>query len=266
MKGDSDQETTLTGGGRTAVSRRGDVVLRGTGPWAPSVHALLRHLEQHGFTAAPRVVGSGFDAEGRETLTYIEGGVDHQHGWPDEGIAAIGQMLRALHEATSGFQPPANAIWRGWCGRELDAGGRRVFGHCDVGPWNIVAREGRPIALIDWEVAGPVDSLVEFAQACWLNAQLHDDDVAQRQGLPSADIRARQVRLMADAYGLGARERAALVDTMIAYAIHDAANEAIQVPVTPETSDATPLWAIAWRTRAAAWMLRHRRMLERALS
>jgi Ser/Thr protein kinase RdoA (MazF antagonist) len=229
------------------------------------VHALLRHLEAVGFGGAPRIVSSGVDAAGRETLTYIEGDFVHPRGWSDEGVAAVGVMLRALHDATASFRAPENAIWRPWFGRELNASGRRVFGHCDVGPWNIVARDAMPVALIDWEVAGPVDPLVEFAQACWLNVQLHDDDIAERWGLPSAEVRARQVRVLADAYGLSARERAALVDTMIAYAVQDAADQAVQVPVTPETRDATPLWGIAWRTRAAAWMMRNRSVLERAL-
>jgi len=35
--------------------------------------------------------------------------------------------------------------------RELDP----VYGHGDVGPWNIVARDGIPIAFVDWEFAGP---------------------------------------------------------------------------------------------------------------
>lgn len=266
MKGEGAEEIALTEGGRTTVTRRGNVIFRETGPWASSVHALLRHLENVGFTAAPRVIGNGFDPKGRETLTYIEGSFVHPHAWSDESIAAIGRVLRTLHQATASFQPPENAIWRKWFGRELSGSGRSVFGHCDVGPWNIVTRDGNPIAIIDWEVAGPVDPLVEFAQACWLNVQLHDDDIAELQGLPSAEVRTRQVRLMADSYGLGAKERAALVDTMVSYAIHDAADQAIQVPVTPETKDAAPLWGLAWRTRAAAWMLRNRPMLDRILS
>jgi hypothetical protein len=266
MSREDAHEIILTGGGRTTVTREGDVVFREAGAWTPSVHALLRHLENVGFAAAPQVIGSGFDARGRETIAYIDGSFVHPRAWPDEGLVTIGRLLRALHDATAKFQPPENAVWRAWCGRELNASGRRVFGHCDLGPWNIVARQERPVAFIDWEVAGPVDPLVEFAQACWLNVQLHDDDVAERQGLPSAVTRARQMRLMADSYGLDARERTLLLDTMIAYAVHNAADQAIQVPVTPDTADATLLWGLAWRARAAAWMLRNRPLLERALS
>lgn len=47
----------LDGGGRSAVRRQGDVVIRDAGPWTSAVHALLRHLEQAGFEAAPRLVG-----------------------------------------------------------------------------------------------------------------------------------------------------------------------------------------------------------------
>ena len=37
------------------VHRRGNVVIRDAGPWTPAVHALLRHLEDAGFAAAPRL-------------------------------------------------------------------------------------------------------------------------------------------------------------------------------------------------------------------
>jgi hypothetical protein len=34
-----------------------------------TVHALLQHLESHGFTSCPRLLG--IDAQGREMLTYL---------------------------------------------------------------------------------------------------------------------------------------------------------------------------------------------------
>ena len=65
--------------------------------------ALLRHLEREGFRGAPRVVGSGFDDDGRETLAYIEGESPQPHAWSDDGAAAIGALLRDLHRATATF-------------------------------------------------------------------------------------------------------------------------------------------------------------------
>lgn len=260
-----DEENILTGGGRTEVSRRGNVIYRESGPWSPTIVLLLRHLEQVGFTACPRVVGTGFDERGRETLSFIEGDFVHPGPWSDEALPRLGNMLRQLHEATSSFRVPDNAIWRGWFGRTLKTG-LRVIGHCDAGPWNIVCRSSTPIALIDWEVAGPVGIDTELAQACWLNAQLYDDDIAERMNLGSAMERARQVRYLLDGYGFSKMQRDGFFDKLLAFAIHDAAEQAKEAGVTPDTENPESLWAITWRTRSASWMLRNRQTLEAILS
>jgi hypothetical protein len=62
------------------------------------------------------------------------------------------------------------------------------------------------------------------------------------------------------------------VDRMIEFAVHSARSEAVRYGVTPDTSTAVdpsgyPVpWAITWRARSASWMLRHRQILERALT
>lgn len=258
------EEFPLDGGGRNAVSRRGDHVLRQTGPWAPTVHALLRHLEEVGFAGCPRVIGSGFDERGREVVSFLRGDFVHPRAWTEEAFPRLGQLLRDLHAATSSFVVPSNAIWREWHGRRLGTASGAI-GHCDTGPWNIVAQKGIPFALIDWEVAGPVDPEYDLAQMCWLNAQLHDDDVAERQGLPSLQDRARHLRLIVDGYELPPAQRAGLVDKIIEFAVQDAAAQAMEAEVTPESQDPEALWGITWRTKSAAWMLRHRPVLESAL-
>lgn len=246
-----------------SVSHRGDVVLRPAGPWTRSVHALLQHLEGVGFGAAPRVVGSGLSSDGREMLGYLEGEFVHPGPWRDEAIAEVGRMLRRLHDATASFKPPAEADWQSWFLREL-GGPDRVIGHGDVAPWNTVTRAGMPTAFIDWEYAGPIDPLVELARVCWLFPQLHDDDVAERVGLPPLEARVRQVRLLTDAYGVSVRERGLLFELIVEVAVRETAEQAIEVNVTPESEGA--LWGLAWRARAAAWMLRHRTILEQALA
>lgn len=263
---EADDDVVLTGGGRTMVHRRGQIVVRDSGPWTPAVHMLLQHLEVVGFDAAPRLAGSGFAPDGRETLTFIEGEFTQPGPWSLDGAAAVGRLLRDLHTATASYQPPPDAVWFPWHGRDLGGAGR-VIGHCDVAPWNIVVRDGMPIALIDWEFAGPVDPLVELAQACWLNAKLHDDIVAEREGLPSLAERARQLRAIVDAYGLSAAQRRGFFDRIIEYVVSDTAEQANDADVTPEmTQHPEALWAMAWRARAAAWMLRNRRSLENALA
>ena len=251
-----------------AVRRVGDVVVRDSGPWTPTVHALLRHLEDVGFDAAPRVVGSGFTPDGRETLTYIPGEFVQQGPWTLDGAASVGQLLRRLHDATASFRVPTDAVWYPWFGRSL-GDGAKVIGHCDVAPWNVVARKARAYALIDWDRAGPVDPLVELAQACWLNARLHDDIVAAREGLPPVEERARHLRAIVDGYELSRAERGGLLERIVELTVCAAADEADLADITADTGadelDPQVPWALAWRIRAAAWQLRHRSVLERAL-
>jgi hypothetical protein len=70
-----------------------------------------------------------------------------------------------------------------------------------------------------------------------------------------------------DAYGLSARQRAGFFDRIVEFAVCDTAAEADSAAVTPElTAHPAALWAMAWRARSAAWMLRHRGPLEAALA
>ena len=54
------------------------------GGWTPAVHALLAHLAGTGFTGAPRPLG--FDEQGREVLTFLEG----------ESVDALDQAVAEL--------------------------------------------------------------------------------------------------------------------------------------------------------------------------
>lgn len=64
-------EEWLEGGNIGGAVRAGDTVRRSAGPWTPAVHALLAHLADKGFADAPRPLG--FDEQGREVLTFLEG-------------------------------------------------------------------------------------------------------------------------------------------------------------------------------------------------
>jgi hypothetical protein len=249
------------------VYRDGDVVHKSAHPWTPTVHALLEHLERRSFPA-PRVLGSGFDSAGRETISYVEGEVVYVGPWSDRAAKEIGTMLRLLHEATRDFVPPRDAVWFPWWGRHAGAT-LTVIGHCDLGPWNIVQRDDMPVAFIDWDRSGPTDPVWELAQVCWLNAKLHDDIVAEQEGLPSLDRRAAQLRRIVDGYELESRYRGRFVQRVIDVATLDAVAEADEWNIRPDSTPASLAgevpWALAWRTRAAGWMIRHRDVLEDAL-
>jgi hypothetical protein len=251
--------------------RRDDVVVRESGPWSPTVLALLRHFERRGFGGAPRVHGSGSDADGNETLTFLPGTSPHPRAWHDEAAPLIGRILHDAHDAASDFVA-ADPVWQPWYGREKP-GSHPVIGHGDPAPWNWVAGDdGLPYALIDWEYAGPVDARWELAHAIWLNAQLVDDDVAAEHGMPDAAGRAGQAAMIADGYGLPRADRIGMVDTVIEFAVASAAAEAVMANVSVTNTGGDPvgdyplLWAVAWRARSAAWLMRHRGLLERALA
>nr|WP_296071770.1 phosphotransferase [uncultured Actinoplanes sp.] len=257
-----------SGPGPAGATLSDGVVLKTAGPWAPGVIALLRHLEAAGFRGAPRVVGDGYARDGRLAVTYLPGSSPHPRAWPStEAVARIGVLLRELHTATSTFRPPPGVSWQ-----PVDLGGvPAVHGHRDPGPWNIVGTGGSPAAFIDWEAAGPVDPMPELAAAAWLNAQLHDDDIAALHDLPDARFRAEQARALLDGYGVDRATREDFVDRLLDVALRGARAEAIEHHVTQESTEAvTPggypvMWGITWRARSASWIARHRGLLREVL-
>jgi Ser/Thr protein kinase RdoA (MazF antagonist) len=251
---------------RSVPSRRmGEHIVRRVTPWTPTNHALLRHLEQVGFEASPRVVAEGLDGTGHEVLTWIEGDVVAPQPWtePETVLWETGRLLRRLHEATASFQPPPDARWSPWPLREHGPG--TVISHCNVAPWNLVIRGGKPVGLVEWRYAGPTDRLNEIAVTGWYCAQLHDDDVAGRVGLPGAEVRAAWLTAFLDGYQLPKQERVGLVTRMIEFAIRDTAGYARYQKITPETTADRHLWLMSWQIRAADWQLRHRQMLQNAI-
>ncbi len=261
------EEEPLAGGWQTDVRKAGDTVLRAAGPQSHAVIALLAHLAVNSFGAAPKPVGNGFAEDGREHLSFVVGETPHPLAWTEDALWQIGHTVAALHETAATF-PVGGLTWRPWFARSL-TGDLPVIGHGDLGPWNILVTPESSIAFIDWDNAGPVDATWELAQVVWLNAQLHDDDVATLNDLPSASIRARHAAILLDGYGLGSEHRRDFVDRLIEFAIRSARDEALGSAVGPDTNSPSAngfplLWAVTWRARAAAWMIDHRRDLDRA--
>jgi hypothetical protein len=169
----AEREEALIGGVVNDVVRVGDTVRRSTGPWTPSVHALLRHLQSVGFRYAPQVLG--IDDQGREVLTYIAGRPSLRPWLPvlrsDAGLIEIGNTLRDLRSALNDFVPPADAVWR-----TEPAPGSSAMRHGDVGPWNMLWDGERLVGLIDWDCAEPAPPLWDLAQAAWYTVPLFRDE------------------------------------------------------------------------------------------
>jgi Ser/Thr protein kinase RdoA (MazF antagonist) len=207
-------DVPLAGGRSTAVVRVGETVRRQAGPWTPTVHAYLRHLRAHGFTAAPEVLG--VDAEGREILRFIPGdtlGSELDPARPktelavtlpwtesmrsDASLAAVGRLYAALHAAAGGFKPES-PTWREY---ELPMHEGEVVCHGDPGPWNAVYQDGAPVALIDWDRAHPERPLIEFAAVAWSFVPLGGEDKLRASGFEPPFETGRRLRILCDAYG-----------------------------------------------------------------
>ena len=68
------------------VAQHGNLVYRQSGAWSSAVHELLKHLEQQEFAGAPRVMGSGYDEQGREVPSYLTGETVHPQLYSKEAM------------------------------------------------------------------------------------------------------------------------------------------------------------------------------------
>lgn len=184
------------------VVRVGDTVRRPAGHWTPAVHALLMHLHEMGFTAAPLPLG--VDDLGREVLRFIPGTVPWPHRFDlleaDDQLVRVGRMIREFHDAVARFTPPAGAKWQVLIPSEGD----EIIAHHDLAPWNLVVGD-REWAFIDWDAAAPGSRLWDLAYALHGFVPLSADPGWQRLDMP------RRLRTLVDAYGLGERQRRELV-------------------------------------------------------
>ena len=69
----------------------------------------------------------------------------------DESVAAVGQLLRRYHDAVAEWRPEVPPVW--FDGQVGTGVGDQLVCHGDVGPWNLVWRDGELVGLIDWEYA-----------------------------------------------------------------------------------------------------------------
>ncbi len=213
------EEQRLAGGNAGGAVLVDGTVRRPTGPWTPAVHALLRHLQAHGFDGAPRVLG--IDEQGREVLTFLPGAtIGLARPWPawvhsDEALAQVGAWLRHYHDAVADFLPPREARWR--TSRRLWRSGD-VIGHNDAAPYNAVwkpgpadstddgqdvtvASTGQLVGFVDWDFAAPCPALHDLAFVVFSWVPLHARDVVAAEGFNRYAERPRRLRLLLDAYG-----------------------------------------------------------------
>lgn len=206
-------EEQLAGGIANAgrVTRSGSYVLRPSNPYTASVHEFLAGLRRVGFRGASNPVG--VDPDGRERLTYIEGevAVPPFPGWAqrDSALASIAELMRGFHDASRAV----DVTGASWSDEMRDPEGGSCVCHNDVCLENVVFDNGVAVGLLDFDFAAPGRPIYDLAQMARMCAPVDDEVNAARFGWHPADRPAR-VRVVADAYGLDALGRGALLEIL----------------------------------------------------
>lgn len=206
-EGGTAQGEALVGGmvNAGAVFRHGAVVERPAPPTARALHAHLLALAEHGFDAAPRPVH--LTANGREQLTFIPGDVAlppfPRWVMTETALRSVGSLLRRLHDASAAIPVDAGADWP----RSLaDPEGGTMLCHNDVCPENVVFRDGRAAALIDFDMAAPGRAVWDVAMTAryWIPML---DPASAAAFYPAGLDAPTRLRILADGYDLSLPER-----------------------------------------------------------
>ena len=170
------------------VVRVGDTVRRPSKASSPFVARLLARLEEAGCDWAPRYLGR--DAQGRDVLSYLDGTVPAKWvAFSDLQLQQAARIVRALHDVTRASE---------------------LVCHHDPGPNNFVFRDEAPVALIDFDLAAPGDPLEDLGYMAWSWC------ISSKPSRGPVTAQAAQVRVLADAYGASAAQRAQLTDHIFA--------------------------------------------------
>lgn len=183
------------------VVRVGDTVRRPATAASKTVDAFLQHLNDVGYSGAPRTFG--FDELGRHVVEYVEGPVlmPFVHREPHAALRRVGRLLRDLHDAAEGFVIPPDAVWN----VVIPPDRADLVVHHDAAPWNLVT--GPRWVLIDWDTCGPGSRLWDLSYAAHgFVPMAPETSVEQAVGGLTA---------LADGYGLDEQGRSDLCDLLV---------------------------------------------------
>ncbi|WP_405785309.1 phosphotransferase [Streptomyces sp. NBC_01378] len=248
-----------------AVFRRGALVERPAPRAARALHVHLLALKEHGFDGAPTPVR--LTADGREQLTFIPGDVAlppfPRWVMAETALRSVGSLLRRLHDASEAIPI---GIGDGWARDLADPAGGTMLCHNDVCPENVVFRDGRAFALIDFDMAAPGRPLWDVAMTARYWVPMLDPASAAAIYPEGLDAPAR-LRILADSYGLSSQERAELPGVI------EQATQTCRDFVADRVSDGDANYARAltdrggWERwdRMQAWQAAHRETFSNAL-
>ncbi|QPC47883.1 aminoglycoside phosphotransferase family protein [Mangrovibacillus cuniculi] len=203
-------EEKLSGGNVSNVYRNGNTVLRDSKPESARIHLLLKHLENKGFSHAPRFIG--VDKQGREQLSYIEGEAGNYplkpYMWSESVLAGIAKMLKSYHDAVSDFP-----VTEGWSAYDLTPNNTEVICHNDFAIYNIIFNKEQPVGIIDFDLAAPGPRIWDIAYTLYtcvpLSRHYHTETGEEIRYNPESGAaeKKERVKLFFKAYGLNGLEK-----------------------------------------------------------
>jgi len=163
----------------------------------------------------------GWDDAGRQIQEFVPGvlAIDADP-LSRADLHRVGAMVRAIHDASETYTPPADAIWE----TAIPAPAAEIVCHNDLAPWNLLV--GDRWVFIDWDAAAPSTrawDLAYSAQAFTLSDPTRDplraasDPAAFVDGYRADD---RMRRLLPDTMG----ERTTAMHDLLCTS-HDAGKE-----------------------------------------
>lgn len=171
------EEIPLDGGNASGgVARVGDTVRK---PWTgstPAVSEFVTRIAERGIDV-PRPLGR--DDRGRQIIEFVPGTLAmHRGPLTLVELGRVGRLVRAIHDASVGFEPSEDARWDAL----LPVPDADLICHNDLAPWNLIV--GERWVFIDWDGAGPSTRLWDLAyaaQAFTLNDSSEPPEMAGRR-------------------------------------------------------------------------------------
>jgi len=188
-------EISLEGGNTTGVVRVGQTVHRNTGRWSDAVSCLLNTLEQAGVQNVPRHLG--FDQDGREVLTFIDGQVAQyplpDWLWDDQILVDAAQLMRRIHDASVSIAHRQDLVWRLPTHEPVE-----VICHNDFAPYNLVFQDRKLVGVIDFDTSSPGPRIWDLAYLAYRLVPFCED---AGETVPDSASRGSRLNALIRAYG-----------------------------------------------------------------
>ena len=172
----------------------------------------------------------------------------------DTALVSVADLVRRYHLAVASFDP-AGYAWPRPIPSRFRTG---LVSHNDVHPANLVFRDGRAVALIDFDWAGPGSAAWDFAAAAryWAPLQGDEDIPDSRQGRAL-----ERFRIFLEASGLTRAVRRQVAEAVVAN--HDWTYAIVTEAAAAGHQGFADYWhkVMEPTVRARRWCLRHQRDL-----